>query len=404
MKKDTKIREVINLGLDHVVVSEQRHNQMLTAIVEGGNEKMRRKFSVGFALVMALIMLSVTALAATLINSVFEKVIDMEVANGQFVTWSFSEKLQLIELLSENGWEFPDNKLRDLMDTSLSDENREEIANAIITEAFGREDAISHFTIIESVKGPMTTWSLEDKAWYTSYIRSKIDVIDKWQDVLPEENDLTVEQAVGIAKAAVLSAYGMEQRELTSLIQCVSFFTNGEGTEPRWHISWMSDPYGAAEYQVLLTREGEIVEDTALEIFTPIHAAAMRNESADLEVSEQSDKPTGRSEFWSLEDKAQYIGDENGLPSASDISEEQAVSIAKDAIICLGVDINQYQMSVWYKLYDPYARESAGDQAPFYVIYFYDDVDAPYDVYSVVIDAQSGSILKEYTPHNGSNG
>ena len=73
---------------------------------------------------------------------------------------------------------------------------------------------MSHMDFIEHVKGPMTSWSLEDKAWYDNYMRSHGLLRDSWHDVLPDESDISREQIIEIAKNRIIAAYKLEENAL----------------------------------------------------------------------------------------------------------------------------------------------------------------------------------------------
>lgn len=401
--KDTRIREALDANLSGLHVSNHLHREVVNAIK--GGKPMQRRISVSLVLVLALLTLSVTAAAATLLNHMFEQVIDMEVEKGPFHTWSYDEKLRLVSLLQENGWDFPDEQLTVLHDADTRADEKEAIVTSLITDAFGREDAVSHIDIIESVKGPMSLWSLEDRFWYSEYIRSKIDVLDTWRDCLPAEGDLTAMQAVSIAREALLKAFGEDARaqkenELNGMIASVSFFTTGGTAEPRWMIDFLQGPYASAAYTVLLTRDGTVTEDDLLGIHTPEHELSLSATPSEPTVLEQLESEKGRCEFWSLEDKAAILGEENGLPAADDISEAMAISIALESLSAQGVDTASFATAVWYKRYDPYGSLSE----PFYAIYFIDDPDAPYRSYCVIIDPQSGAVLETTSSTDNSNG
>lgn len=392
------VRQCLDENLSGLYVTEGKHRMMMHEITTGG--QMKKKISVAMVLLAILLIAAVTATAAILWNSLFEKTIDMEVEHGPLYTWSLEEKLELIDLLSENGWSFSAEDISNLHDEQIADAEKEQLADQMIVNMFGREDAISHVDIIESVKGPMSTWSLEDKAWYSDYIQSKMTLIDSWRDVLPDESDMTREEAVEIAKEAILSAQAIKRDELENRIVNVSFFTNQDHEEPCWMISWQTSPYGVSgsEYTVLMTRTGEIIEDTALEVYTPAHMAEMMAEN---ENKMASALPQSREEQWSLEKKARLLGNDNGLPAADEISEETAVAVAKQALEDQGVDVQKYEISVWYKLYDYYAVDDS-KQNPYYVVYFTDNFDAPKEVYGIIIDPKTGDIQKVYTPNDSS--
>lgn len=397
MKRE-RIKQCLEENLSGLYMTEGQHRRMMNGIITEG-KKVKKKLSAAIVLLAILLITATTATAAVLLNSLFEKTMDMEMEHGPFSTWSLDEKTELIGLLSENGWPFSEEELSRLQNEQIADSEKEQLATQMIVNLFGRADAISHMDIIESVKGPMSTWSLVDKAWYSDYIQSKKTLIDSWRDILPEENDLTREEAVKIAKEAILAAHPITDAELENRIVNVSFFVNQDHQEPCWLISWQTDPYAASAYTVLLTRTGEIIEDAALEVYTPAHMANRMMQEGMGENAEDAQRPQGREEQWSLEDKVKWLSDENGIPADGEISEERAAEIACQTLKAQGIETNKYEMSVWYKLYDPYAADDSL-QTPFYVVYFTDDLNAPKAVYSVVIDPKTGEIQRVYTPNN----
>lgn len=390
-----RIRQCLDENLSGLYVTEGRHRMMMNEITAGGRP-VRKKRSAALVLLAVLLIAAGTATAAALSGALLEKAIDMDVERGPLSTWSLDEKLEWIDLLSENGWSFPVEELSALHDEQLPEDEKEQRASQLIVSTFGREDAVSHVDIMERLKGPMSTWSLEDKAWYSDTIQSKVTLLDSWRDVLPEESDMTREEAVERARGAILSARMVTQDALENRIVNVSFFTNQDHEEPCWMVSWQTDPYGTSgpEYTVLMTRTGEVIEDAALGVYTPVHVAEMMAED---EIGTAPLLPQSREEQWSLAEKAQWLGDDNGLPADDEISEETAIALARQALQAQGVDVQQYAVSVWYKLYDPYAADDSL-QYPAYVVYFSDHADAPRTVYGIIIDPQTGDIQRFYTP------
>lgn len=360
-----------------------------------------RKRTIIPVILMILLLLGTVAYAATvLLNSMFESVIDMEIDQGAFCSWSLDEKIALIDLLSENGWDFSTADIDTLHSEQTPIETKEKLATQMITEHFGREDAISHFDIIEKVKGPMSTWSLEDKAWYSSYIRTKKTMIDSWQDVLPGKDDLSTVEIIEIAKKAILDAHSITERELDDRIVSVDFFITDKHPEPRWRVAWLRDPYGMSEYTVLITRKGEITEDPDLEIYTPEYMAHLIQNPQNKNYTVDNSYPRGRQEQWSILDKAKWLGEANGIPSEKEISEEAAVAIAQEALQKRGYDLTGYESSVWYKLYDYYDTSEDARQGPFYIVYFVDNFDAPMNTYAVFIDPNTGAVTEICTPED----
>lgn len=363
----------------------------------------RKPLIVPVFLFAILLMSSVAFAASILLNSLFEKAIDMETEKGSFYTWEIDEKIMLIDLLWESGWSFAESDVALLHDEQFPSKSKEDLVDQLINEGFGRVDAFSHIDIIEKVKGPMSTWSLEDKAWYSNYIRTKKTLIDSWQDVLPDEGDLSRDTAIAIAKAAILEAHPITEEELDGRIINVNFFINDKHPEPRWLVSWLTDPYGSSEYVVLMTRSGEIIEDVDLGIHTPEHMAQLMKQPPEDALPPESVYPTGRREQWSIVDKAMWLGTDNGIPSAHDISEEEAIKIAQQTVYDNGYDLDDYEICVWYKLYDYYNTSDDALQEPYYVVYFIDNFDAPMNSYAIFIDPQTGVVFRIVTPNDSGN-
>ncbi len=404
MKHDTKpdniIRQKIDTELSFLDSRPSLHGDIMSQIkgVRKRGITMRKSLVVPVLLVIFLLMGSIAFAATALLNYIFEKAIDMETEQGSFCTWKLDDKVALINLLSENGWSFSETDIALLNDDQVPNDTKEKLVTKLIEEEFGREDAFSHIDIIEQVKGPMQMWSLEDKAWYSSYIRSQRTFIDSWEDVLPDESDLTQEEAVAIAKKAILEAHPITEEELEERFVSVDFFTNDEHLDPCWRVSWLTAPYGSTEYTVLMTRAGEIIEDPKLGVYTPDHMALLMKQNEAENTTVDPAYPTGRQDQWSLEDKAKWLGNDNGIPSVQEISEEMAVAVAQEAITSMGIDLQDYEISVWYKLYDYYDTSETSRQTPFYVVYYIDDFDAPMNVYSVLIDPNTGTVIQIFTP------
>ena len=105
---------------------------------------------------------------------------------------------------------------------------------------------------------------------------------------------------------------------------------------------------------------------------------------------------------WSLEDKAEYLGDAYGLPGEGDLAEEEAIRIAGEAVIeAYGIsadELSKYTPCLYFYVQD---EEFA---PPFWFVNFYDDVENPVNAYSAVIAAKTGEVLQTYGPEDVSNG
>ena len=174
----------------------------------------------------------------------------------------------IYEELLDMEWEL------DSVEKFLPDEAEAEKAyNAVLEEQLGRLDAVSVLDVMEKTEGPMPLWTLEMKAWYGDYLVARSRAQGTWRDVLPGDDDLSREEAVEIARAAICQAFSLQESDLDERMTAVDFFTR-DGEAPRWRVSFYSGLYSGADYEILLDREGQITSDPDLGILTPEEAAA----------------------------------------------------------------------------------------------------------------------------------
>lgn len=118
------VRQCLDENLSGLYVTERKHRMMMNDIMTGVKQ-MKKKISVATVLLAILLITAVTATAAALLNSLFAKTIDMEVEHGPLYTWSLEEKLELIDLLSVNGWSFSAEDIGNLHDEQITEAEKE---------------------------------------------------------------------------------------------------------------------------------------------------------------------------------------------------------------------------------------------------------------------------------------
>ena len=357
-----------------------------------GEKIVKKKISVGLVLALALMLLSAVALAYTLSQQYFEDVAQLQFDSGYYDDWDWPEKQRMVEILEEYG----------LITPSQADAMTDEAAvDAYMGARYGidgRTDVIGLWGILEKELGHISTWTLEQKAWYTE-MQIEIGLLTKENDdyicALPEKDDLQPEAAIEIAKAAIIEAYGLTADALDAYRVDVAFETHASDWE-RENLHYNINFWGEFQsvYFCAVTRDGRIMDSSMNEwIMSPAEQAAFDKEQKEKQAAYQMQQPEGTAEGWSLEDKAKYLDGENALPRESDITQEKAVEIALQRFRDIGYDLTEYDMDVWYKLRDAYGTDERLSQ-PFYVIYFAKDLE----IFSMIIDAADGEILQEYTP------
>lgn len=170
---------------------------------------MKKKLSIGFVLMMAVMLLGVTALAATLLwQDAGEKVAPMESENGYYDTWNTKAKIELIKALYDLG-ELKDNPdaERVLNSTDMPDAEKNALCDKIMCAYVnGSPDTVTLLSILEKLHGDMSTWSMEDKVWYNNLLNANNMLsAEDTNYVLPETGEFTQVQAVDAAKSFLIS-------------------------------------------------------------------------------------------------------------------------------------------------------------------------------------------------------
>lgn len=174
-----------------------------------GGIVVKKKLSIGFILMMAVMLLGAIALAATLLwQDAGEKVAPMESENGYYDTWNTEAKIKLIKALYDLG-ELKDNPdaERVLNSTDMPDAEKNALCDKIMCAYVnGSPDTVTLLSILEKLHGDMNTWSMEDKVWYNNLLNANNMLsAEDTNYVLPETGEFTQGQAVDAAKSFLIS-------------------------------------------------------------------------------------------------------------------------------------------------------------------------------------------------------
>lgn len=363
----------------------------------------KSKMSVALVLALVLTLLSTVAIAYTLSREYFEDVAVLQFESGYYEDWGLAEKQAMVAILEEHG----------LINAEQADKMTDEASiDTYMIERYGvegsdRMDTIGLYSILEKELGLIETWSLEQRAWYSD-VMMQTGLLRKGGEEgifgIPGENDIQPDEAVAIAKAAIIEAFGLSENALDNHRVDLSFETDSTDWERQnlyYLISFRGKKYDDF-YWCNVTRDGRIMDSTMDKYScSPAEQVEQKRKEAESAKAYEITLPQGASEQWSLADKVQFLGGDNGLPGAEDITEEEAITIALTRFASIGYDLHSYSTSVWYKLYDAFVEPTApspDEMNPFYVIYFSDDLEAPTKIFSIIIDADTGDILQEAAP------
>lgn len=357
-------------------------------IRERKNLIVKSKLSVAIILAIVLTLLSGVALAVTLSRAYFEDVAVLQFESGYYEDWGLKEKKAMVAILEEHG----------LISAEQADKMTDEASiDAYMIERYGvegsdRMDTIGLYSILEKELGLIETWSLEQRAWYSDMMMQTGLVRKGGEEGIfgvPDESDIQPDEAVAIAKAAIIEAFGLSENALDDHRVYLSFETDSTDWE-RQNLYYLINFWGDEYYWCNVTRDGRIMDSTMDEFSLSPAEQVQRKQ-------EEEAQPAGPIDQWSLANKAKWLGGNNAVPSENDITESEAVSIAQQRLKSIGYDMSGFNVCVWYHL-DNYYVEKDGPADPFYTVYFKDSLDSPNQVFTVMIDADTGVVLNTFTP------
>ena len=365
-----------------------------------GGYKVKRKLTVGWVFALALMLLTVTAVAAVLLTHteiVEQFAVPMAQKNDTEEvtqeTFSNKELTQLISVLNENGITL-DEDTRIMKALENGDGYwEEETLMAICREAFG---------------GLFYDWSIEEKHWFDN-MTVKIGFKEKNPYLIPVEGDMTVPEAKAYAAKLLKDEYGVElPQQSDDTWQIIEWFyapwTDDSGTQSaQWKFEYIYRKTGETEYTVNFAKDGQVVKMSE----SIIHGEVSEVESFSMARQLIKNKHGSISE-WPVEAWAEYgrliaplhtesQGDwcwQNAgyqAPPVNSISEQEAIRIAMESI--------ELEGSV-----SPQVICCEHNGAPIYKvrlsIHFYgNEISAEYDaIWCVEMDCVTGEVIdkREY--------
>ena len=325
--------------MDFAPMPEKAYDALMSAARSVEEElPVKRKMSVAlvFALIIVLLAGAAFAIASWYQNA--EKIAQMEAEQGYYDEWPADSRIAMVEYLVEGGILTTDERVERLLNGNLDAEAASQLATEIITE-WGemREDTITLMSILEAVWGRYPhEWSQEDLAWYTNTLEANGGKPEQ-RFSIPEGSVLSKEQAIAIAVERVKPLVNYSQEVWDSYTISAIY-----GSIESQHAMGNDDPYWRVEFHpstrwttrtyipdvVIDPRTGEIFSDEYTR--TPEEAIAARK------ADNENDDPSQWMRFMTHEERAEFVKDTNwhlAIPDPSCISEEEALSIARNAFM-----------------------------------------------------------------------
>lgn len=270
----------------------------------GGDKKVKKKISVGLVCVLILVIAAVTALAVGL-TTYFERIIEQESVNGIIQNWPASRKVSLVQWMLDAGIQLDEKQVARLDSTTLSEAEKEELAMNIIQSYYpARDKVLTTVDIIAKEYGAYEQWPLELKAWYTS-------MLEKYQyeqkngafakNILPQENDISQEQAQTIADGCLTEILGVDAEEIAQLASTVFFQEDIEKTGRVWYFHYYEKKTNELKYYAYINSDGTLL-DCGSSVSSATTAAKLNEQFYEL-ISYHSD------EFFTVEGLATFAND-----------------------------------------------------------------------------------------------
>ena len=250
MNMKDRVRDALNRELSSLQTSSAQRAQLITSAMEG-KTMTHKKMPLALALALILsLLLAGGALAAALLSGqqIVEQVAVPMAQQNRQENYTYDELKELMETLSENGITLDEGStLMQAFRTGHGYWERETIEE-ICRAAFGRDES---------------QWTVEQQHWYGEMM-VEIGAWDENVNLLPGEDDMTVEEAAALAVRLLRDAYGVElpgesddEWTVNQAFQRVYLYREDEeSTQDRWRIWYVNRRTGNNDYDVTFDREG----------------------------------------------------------------------------------------------------------------------------------------------------
>lgn len=203
------------------------------------------------ALIALLVLLTVAAGCAAgglLLGASYKKKAPPSAASP-FASWSFEEKLALLNTLREQGAD--DAALPDL--SRRTEQEADEALTAALEQLCPAPAASPR-----AIGAFCDSWGLEEKARYSMMLLANGLAGEASEiNLLPEKTDMSAQGAARRARHLLLQLYEeLTADALEQLTACVSYYRIAGGDGSRYWAVRLRDQAGALRYTVVMTREG----------------------------------------------------------------------------------------------------------------------------------------------------
>lgn len=331
---DNDIRKAINAQFSGVVVKPDLQRNVLRQIK--GEMIVKKKLSVGFVIAMVLLVLALSALAATILwENYVGGLMQKEQQIGTYAQWGVADKEALVEALVEMGHIEENEKTDKLFDQGTTETEKNELADQIMV-AFMEQNAnikdyntsfnhdvnsINANLLTLAIMGADETWPAEKRVWWQRLTHPDMGSANWMPFVNPDQGDITEKEAIAIGQKAVNQILNVPLEELKNAQVVADMYISDERPEyKRWFISFNilaegSKTYVERWYEAFVDSGGNLIADP------DYNAELLEAEAASLPTNNEDriyppilEKYIEYAEYegsylvreWSVEGKAEY--------------------------------------------------------------------------------------------------
>lgn len=395
--------------------------------IKGENVVMKKKLSMGLALLLMLLLAGTVALAATLLwQDYVPQMKETERDIGDYAQWPDARRIQLAKDIVAMGYIQPSDLTATLASDTASMTEQAAAADQLMLELIGQTDVAEiHSTLITyAILGHEDTWTPEQRVWWHSVLYAHGDGGAQDTLLVPTKQDLSEEKAVSIAREALQKAYGFDESIMRRLHPVANLYVTDQRPDyRRWDIQFKQYREGSSSYVekiycVIVDENGQVIGDEDVGVphieESAAHARARQEKPAYvLKFLEYQEYMGNSMPFWhwsyqakaacyaavypmvaDLESLNAEIADATfyayGLPEEDDLPYETAVAMGRQ-VLKEAYGMSDTQAEAYSELYE--AFDVTNPEHSLWKFVFVNPEDYYGLRYRVLLDAATGEVV-----------
>ena len=269
MKADiTRDRDYVRASIDDCLSGVDQLPSLRADIMRKarGEVKVKKKLSIGLAIALVLMLVAAVAVASVVLREYYEKAFETQNEEGYYQQWPLDDKIELIDRMATENFAIDRDQVAMLHDDNLSLDEKTSLADSIVSAYYGEghDGSLSVVDMMEKDMGQMADWSLEDKAWVSEQEQHADTANSEEIHKLPQDGDITQEQAVTLAKKILCEQYDVSEEEVETYHITIDFMQLTDDTsaatsnENVYQVAFYTPFSKVHPYFVLLTADGNL--------------------------------------------------------------------------------------------------------------------------------------------------